>query len=287
LSTFTRPRDRRGAADPERSDKTEPAKEILVSQRLARVLLHVAWIVVTTASGVALSSTVQQASALDLPLPTLPLPTVPTVPTVTVPEVTTTPPTTTSQSVPTTTTTATTSTAPSTTTVTATVTTTAEPQDQPSSTTPSAGTTPATTTATTAPTTTPVAAPAVAGARRLAVGAVSVPVSSVRAPARLRILYSYAPHVLRQRGQRISVATRVVDTRGYVVRGARVTVTTSVGKHGTKLSAVDGLAMFGVPAALRPRDRGTLLLSVRAVDPAAPAAATAALRIRIPIRTTR
>jgi len=218
---------------------------------------------------------VQRAEALG---PTLPLPTLP-LPTVTVPGVTT---------IDMPTTISTPATTEVTTTVTTAVTTTvAAPAPTP-------GGSPPATSATTAQTYHPPAAPApVAGVRHLASGAVSIPVSSVRAPTRLRLLVSFAPHVFRQKGQRIAVALRVVDTRGYVVRGARIVVGTSFAAHGatarvgTKLSATDGLARFTVPVRLPANRPQQVVLVIRAVDPVAPAAAGALLRVRIPVRLPR
>jgi hypothetical protein len=218
-------------------------------------------------TGAVLSLDVQQADAVG-PTPTLPTLPLPTVPTVTVPGVTTiAPPTTTA----------------ATTTVTTAVTTTVAtpaPGDPPS----------VTTSQTTLP---PVPALTVAGARHLASGAVSIPVSSVRLPARLRLLVSFAPHVLRINGERVSVALRVVDSRGYVVRGARVAVGMAFGAHaatrrvGTKVSAADGLATFAAPVRLPAKRPQLVVLVVRAVDPVAPSAANASFTVRIPVRPAR
>jgi hypothetical protein len=220
-------------------------------------------------SSAGLSLDVQQAEAVGPTLPTLPLPTVPTV---TVPGVTTIAPPTTTETTTTTGTTTTTATTVVTTTVA-----TPAPGDPAS----------VTTSQTTPP---PLPALTVAGARHLASGAVSIPVSSVRLPARLRLLVSFAPHVLRINGQRISVALRVVDSRGYVVRGARVAVGMTFGAHaatqrvGTKLSAADGLVTFAAPVRLPAKRPQPVVLVVRAVDPVAPSAASASFTVRIPVR---
>jgi hypothetical protein len=59
----------------------------------------------------------------------------------------------------------------------------------------------------------------VTGAKRLRSGPISIPVSSVRAPARFRLVLNFVP------GSRAtSVRARVIDTRGFVVRGARVSM---------------------------------------------------------------
>jgi hypothetical protein len=236
--------------------------------RSTRLALAAFALAAAAGTGAALSLGVQQAEAVGPTLPTLPLPTV------TVPGVTTVaPPTTTG----------------STSTVTTAVTTTVAvpaPGDPPAA-------PPVTTTKTTVPPPPPPPGPTIAGARRLASGAVSIPVSSVHAPARLRLLVSFAPHVLKQKGQRIAVALRVVDTRGYVVRGARVVVGMAFAAHGAtrrvgmRLSAIDGLATFTAPVRLPAKRPQLVVLVIGAIDPLAPRAAGASLTLRVPIRMPR
>jgi len=219
-------------------------------------------------AAVALTAAAGSGAALALG-PTLPgLPTLP-LPPVTVPGVTTIAPPTTTETTATVTTAATT--------------TVAAPAPAPSE-------PPVTTTKTSVPAAPPLP---IAGARHLASGAVSIPVSSVRAPARLRLLVSFAPHVLKVRGQRVAVALRVVDTRGYVVRGARVvaglafTVRGATHRLGTKLSATDGLATFTAPVRLPTTRPKLIVLVIGAADPLAPRAANALLSVRIPVRLPR
>jgi len=236
--------------------------------RSARLTLAAFALSAVAGSGAELSLRVQEAEAVGPTLPTLP--TLP-LPTVTVPGDTTVAPPVATET---------------TTTVTTAVTTTVGspgPGDPPPTTT--------TATATTIPSVPPL--PTVAGARHLASGAVSIPVSSVRAPARLRLLVSFAPHVLRVQGQRVAVALRVVDTRGYVVRGARVSAWMAYGAHGasrrvgTKPSATDGLATFTSTPRLPAKRPQLVVLVIKAFDPAAPAAASTSLRLRIPVRLLR
>lgn len=230
-----------------------------------RVATHAAWIVVAAALGFELSTSPEQANALGLPTITLPGLTTVTLP-----------------GIPTTTTAATT-TPPTTTAATAT-----DPQPAPSPVPPTqAG--PVTATATTAGTPdAPAAETTVAGAIRLAGGVVSIPVSSVRAPARLRVLLSVTPTKIARATQRVSVSTRIVDTRGYVVRGARVVVRAgrsgTLRSAGTRLSSVAGLARFVVRNRVAIRRGARLLLVIQAVDPRAPKAAAASRRVQIAMR---
>jgi hypothetical protein len=228
--------------------------------RTPRTATHAAWLVVAASLGFALSSASGQAHALGLPtitlpgLTTVPLPTLPT-------------------------TTATTTTA-------AAAATTTGAQTAPA---PAPTPAPTATTATTAVVPdAPAADTALAGAIRLAGGVVSIPVSSVRAPARLRILLSVAPTQVTRASQPVSVRTRIVDTRGYVVRGARVVVRAgrsgTLRGAGTRVSTADGLAGFVVRNRVAIRRGAKLLLVVQAVDPRAPKAATASRRLQIAMR---
>ena len=65
----------------------------------------------------------------------------------------------------------------------------------------------------------------VAGARRLANGLTSIPVSSVVLPVRLAIeQVRLSPPTLTSRTATFTASVRIRDTRGYVVRGARVEI---------------------------------------------------------------
>jgi hypothetical protein len=121
----------------------------------------------------------------------------------------------------------------------------------------------------------------IAGALRLWNGAVSIPVTSVRAPARLLVVVSVQPRAILRAGQPVTARVQVRDTRGYVVRGAAVAIRSMpAGRLVPVLprrSATDGRVAF--PVRLRsgkPRP-GTLSLRVRASDPAA-AMTVAAMR---------
>ena len=67
--------------------------------------------------------------------------------------------------------------------------------------------------------------PGPAGQLRLPSGKVSIPVTSVALPARLVIdRVSFTPNPVRSRSRRITIRIRVSDTRGFVIRGALVSV---------------------------------------------------------------
>ena len=154
-------------------------------------------------------------AAGDITVPSLPIPTV-SVPALTVPQI-----------LPTTSTTAT------------------DPASGPTST---------VTTATAAGTTTP-APTAISGARRLANGAVSIPISSVRAPERLVV----------------SVSLRAIPAG-------------KLGALARQISNAGGQAGFSMRLRDATLRRGSLLLIVSAADPAAPKLAVASRSVRLPIR---
>jgi hypothetical protein len=123
----------------------------------------------------------------------------------------------------------------------------------------------------------------VSGAKRLPSGAISIPISSVRAPARLRLVVKFVPNA-----RTASVSAQVVDSRGYLVRGARVSMLSAparllVGAK-PKLSAVDGQVVFLVQPRKTAHLGSTVALTIRAVDPSAPALANASGRLRLTIR---
>jgi hypothetical protein len=211
----------------------------------------------------------QPATADGLPLPTVSIPSLPiTLPTVTLPPVTS--PITTE---------------PGTTTTTTSIgTTSATPGAPPAATvaapsgTPTGGTAPSGT--------------VVLGAIRLPSGAVSIPVTSVRSPARLVLVVTVTPRSLQGQTQAIKASVRVSDTRGFLVRGARVAVRSVPAGRLTPLaqkrSAADGRATFVVrakPAVLRQRGRLSLLVS--AADPDKPRVVAVSRVIAIPIRPRR
>jgi len=187
-------------------------------------------------------------AAGDITVPSLPIPTV-SVPALTVPQI-----------LPTTSTTAT------------------DPASGPTST---------VTTATAAGTTTPTPT-AISGARRLANGAVSIPISSVRAPERLVVSVSLAPRTVSRPAQTVRARVKVADTRGYLVRGARVSLRAiPAGKLGAlarQISNAGGQAGFSMRLRDATLRRGSLLLIVSAADPAAPKLAVASRSVRLPIR---
>lgn len=231
-----------------------PARDPLCRPRL---VVSLACAAVLFALGFALTAEPQQASGGLLPTMTLPTVTLPGVTTVTLPTVATT-------------------TAPSsTTTVVATTTTAVTP---PSPSTATATTMPASTTAETVRSTAQVT-----GAKRLRSGAISIPVSSVRAPARLRLVLKFVPGV-----RATSVRAQVIDTRGFVVRGARISMRSTpvlaLMSAKAKVSADDGSVVFPVRLRKATRLHTTVTLTLRAVDPVAPALANASSRLRLAIR---
>lgn len=130
----------------------------------------------------------------------------------------------------------------------------------------------------------------VAGMIRLSGGGVSIPVTSVRMPARLRILLSVAPRTIARPTQPVAVTARIVDTRGYVVRGARVVV--SAGRRGmlrgtgSRLSSIVGLASFVVRNRVPIGNAASLVILVQAFDPAARKATVTSQRVRVVLRVS-
>jgi hypothetical protein len=123
----------------------------------------------------------------------------------------------------------------------------------------------------------------VTGAKRRRSGPISIPGSSVRAPARFRLVLNFVP------GSRAtSVRARVIDTRGFVVRGARVSMRSApiraLISGYAKLSADDESAVFPVRPRKTARLRTTVTLTIAAIDPSAPALAHASSRLRLTIR---
>jgi hypothetical protein len=222
-----------------------PARDSLCRPRPVATLASTAALF---ALGFALSAHPQQASAGGLPLPTVTLPGVTTVtlPTVTTPTVVTT--------------------------TTAAVTATAVGAPAPATPKPE----PATAAAARS-------TAQVTGAKRLRSGAVSIPVSSVRAPARLRLVVKFV-----RSARAGSIRAQVIDTRGYLVRGARVSMLSApvraLASAKSKLSTADGTAVFRVRPRKTTQLRTVVALTVRAVDPAAPALANTASRLRLTIR---
>lgn len=240
-----------------------PARDSLWRPRLVMPLACVAALF---ALGFALSAEPQQASAGGLPVPTVTLPGVTTVTLPTVP-------------------TPTTSTPPTTTTGTTTGTASPAPASPPAPDSPGAVAT--TTPVVTAPvTTTPAPSRStaqVSGAKRLRSGAISIPISSVRAPARLRVVLTFV------RSARVaSVRAQVIDTRGFRVRGARVSMASAPVRAlvaaKARRSAADGTAIFPVSPRKTARLHTIVVLTIRAVDPGAPSLANASRRLRLTIR---
>jgi hypothetical protein len=217
---------------------------------------HAIWMAPLVAIGVVLAGHLPAAAGDSIPpLPTVSVPTLP-LPPVSVPQVT--------------------------------PTTTAAPTSPPPDTSASS-TTGTTTTAAAATNAAAVARPqaavsAVAGSRALANGAISIPVSSVRPPARLVVLVAVAAQKVHGSRNAIPLNVQVTDTRGYLVRGAdvglRAVPTGALTGLVNKRSPANGKVGFvvAVPAG---GTHDSVLLVVHAADPLAPKLAAAARTIRI------
>jgi hypothetical protein len=131
----------------------------------------------------------------------------------------------------------------------------------------------------------------VAGARLLANGTISVPVSSVRSPVRLVVVISLEPQTLRRGTETIRARVQVSDTRGYLVRGARVALRSvpfgKLAATSQRTSASDGRAGFSLRLKDTRMRNGSLSLIVSAADPAAPNLALASSRAHLSVRIHR
>jgi hypothetical protein len=126
-------------------------------------------------------------------------------------------------------------------------------------------------TATSMPAASTVAERSVAGAVHLSGGSISIPVKSVVAPNGLRLLVTLAPRIV-DVTRTLTATVRVRDARGYLVRGATVTLRSIPGgllaPVAHKRSAADGRAGFVVRAHRKPLPKsGRLWLLVSASDP--------------------
>jgi hypothetical protein len=258
------------------------------SKSRLRLGLQASALTAAAALGFLLAALPQPAAADGL-LPTISLPSLPvTLPTVTLPPVL---PTTTETTSTGTTTTTGTTTPVGTTTTGGSTTAAASPGTPPGSPQPGGSqASPTTVAGTTATGTTP-SAQGVAGAIRLADGSISIPVTSVRAPNRLLLAVTVAPHAV-QGGQAIRASVQIRDARGYVVRGASVAIRSvpagKVRPIAKKRTAANGRAAFVVhakPAVLRAKGRLSLL--VNAADPVQARAASASRTVWVGITVRR
>ena len=130
------------------------------------------------------------------------------------------------------------------------------------------------------------AAPAVTNAATN--GTSSIPVSSVRSPARLVVVVSLEPQTLRRARQTIRVHVQVADTRGHLVRGARIALRSvppgKLASTAQQISASDGRAGFSLRLKDTRMRNGSVLLIVSAADPAAPSLALASRLVRLSVR---
>ena len=115
----------------------------------------------------------------------------------------------------------------------------------------------------------PVAAAGPAGAVKLSNGRISIPVTSVSLPQRLIVAgASFSPRRIRSRAQGTSITVRVVDTRGYVIRGALVSVvgfpTPWVRPVPERRTGTDGTVTFRLRPTARLPLSGSLAVFVKA-----------------------
>ena len=168
---------------------------------------------------------------------------------------------------------------------TASTTTVAAPADS-SQTTGTATTTPTQTSASAAD---PPPAAVVAGVVRLSNGQISVPVSSVAAPVHLVVTkVSLTPGAIRTTRARLALVLRVRDSRGYLVRGADVQLSSTplyaLAGTSERRTGMTGLARFvfettsRVP--LKPHTAVTILARARGTG----AVAAATRRVSVPVR---
>jgi hypothetical protein len=131
----------------------------------------------------------------------------------------------------------------------------------------------------------------VAGVLPLKSGAVSIPVASVRAPARLLVIVSLQPRKILGAARPIKASVQVRDTRGYLVRGAVVAIRSVPGGKlvpvGRKRSAADGRVVFVVRLRTGALHPGTLWLRVNAGDPSAPSAASGSRGVSLLVKPKR
>ena len=142
-------------------------------------------------------------------------------------------------------------------------------------------------TATTSPIGTTAAERSVTGALRLSGGSISVPIKSVVAPNGLRLVVTLAPRIV-DVTRTLTATVRVRDARGYLVRGATVTVRSIPGgllaPVARKRSAADGRAGFVVRANVKALPRtGRLWLLVAATDPTRPKTVSVSRALAVPI----
>ena len=142
-------------------------------------------------------------------------------------------------------------------------------------------------TTTTSPVGTTVAERPVTGALPRSGGSISIPVKSVVAPNGLRLVVTLAPRIV-DVTRTLTATVRVRDARGYLVRGATVTVRSIPGgllaPVAHKRSAADGRAGFVVRANVKALpNTGRLWLLVAATDPTRPKTVSVSRALAVPI----
>jgi hypothetical protein len=134
---------------------------------------------------------------------------------------------------------------------------------------------------------------AIVGAIHLASGAVSVPVSSVTAPAFLVLgRVTTSPSWIGARGQRLRIVARLADSRGFRVRGASIGVGSVPGGRitpaGVHKTGLDGTVTVQLTTSSRlPMRKGAkLILVVSAYEAGSATGAAKGIRrvISLPIR---
>jgi hypothetical protein len=134
---------------------------------------------------------------------------------------------------------------------------------------------------------------AIVGAIHLSSGAVSVPVSSVSAPAFLVLdRITMSPSWIGARGQRFRIVARLADSRGFRVRGASIAVGSVPGGRiapaGVHKTGLDGTVTLQLTTSSRlPMRKGSkLILVVSAYEAGSASGAVKSIRrvISLPIR---
>lgn len=133
--------------------------------------------------------------------------------------------------------------------------------------------------------------PVVAGVLRLSNGQISVPVSSVAAPARLVLTkVSLTPATIRTQRARFALVLRVRDSRGYLVRGADLQLTSkplyALAGTSERRTGMTGLVRFTFETTTRVALKAHTAVTIVARAHGAGTAAVTRL-VRVPVQPLR
>ncbi|HLX21245.1 MAG TPA: hypothetical protein VKR23_13935 [Gaiellaceae bacterium] len=132
----------------------------------------------------------------------------------------------------------------------------------------------------------------VAGAVRLANGDISIPISSVTAPTHLVVTeVSLTPRVISVKRSRMVLVLRVRDSRGYLVRGAVLQLTSApqhaLARTSPHTSGATGLARFPLETTTHlPFEPGmtvTIVAQAHGTRTSIGSVVAATLRVRVPV----